>query len=104
MTIQGNVTGTGSLEMTSGTQANVGMLVLSGDNSRFDGDITLTGGNLAIGMATALGTGALTLGDGTDKNGDTARRTDLATAQMEPSATTCPSLAHLSWASRPLAT
>ena len=59
------------MTVTSGTQADVGMLVLSGDNSGFSGDIVLDGGVLAIGSATAVGTGTLTLGNGTDKNGDT---------------------------------
>ena len=71
MTFQGNVTGTAPLTVTSGTAIGVGALIFSGDNSGFSGNITLTGGDLAIGSATALGTGTLTVGNGTDNNSNT---------------------------------
>ena len=68
MTFQGNVVGTDSLTVTSGLLTSVGTLVLSGNNSGFSGGITLMGGDLAIGSATALGTGTITLNNGTAFN------------------------------------
>ena len=70
MKVSGNVTGTGSLTVTSGLQANVGTLFLSGDNSGFSGDIVLDGG-VGYRHATACGDRDVHLGgNGTDNNGD----------------------------------
>ena len=59
-TIAGAISGNGTL-----TKAGAGTLTLGGDNSAFGGGMNVTGGALTLAHLNAGGTGAVTLGNGT---------------------------------------
>jgi autotransporter-associated beta strand protein len=62
-TIGGAISGNGTL-----TKAGAGTLTLSGDNSAFGGGVNVTGGALTLAHLNAGGTGAVTLGNGSQLN------------------------------------
>ncbi len=67
--------GTFSGDSGTVTETGSGQLTLSGDNSGWAGNITVTSGTLALGSVNALGNGALALNGGTLTSSDSTAHT-----------------------------